>query len=92
MILSCEVECIIYDAQSLKDKRAVLQRIMSRLSQRFNLAVAEIDYQNQWQRTRLAIVTISSSKKVAENEVRQALALIDSFPEIERTKTDIEWL
>lgn len=92
MILSCEVECIIYDAQSLKDKRAVLQRIMSRLSQRFNLAVAEIDYQNQWQRTRLAIVTISSSKKVAENEVRQALALIDSFHEIERTKTDIEWL
>lgn len=92
MILSCEVEIIIYDAQSLKDKRAVLQRIMSRLSQRFNLAVAEIDYQNQWQRTRLAIVTISSSKKVAENEVRQALALIDSFPEIERTKTDIEWL
>jgi len=92
MILACRVDCIIYDAQSLKEKRAVLQRIMTRLSQRFNLAVSEIDFQDQWQRTRLGMVTISSSKKVAENEVRQALALIDSFPEIERAKTELEWL
>ena len=36
-------ECIIYDAHSLKEKRAVLQRILTRLKQRFNASVSEVD-------------------------------------------------
>ncbi|TXK90606.1 DUF503 family protein, partial [Parageobacillus sp. SY1] len=46
-------ECVIYDAQSLKEKRAVLQRIMTRLKQKYNISIAEIDHQNVWQRTTL---------------------------------------
>jgi len=92
MILAVEVECIIYDAHSLKDKRAVLQRIQSRINGRFNIAIAEVDYQDVWQRTKFAMVTVSSSKIVAEKEIQKALELIDSFPEIERTLTEIEWL
>ncbi|MCU9612063.1 DUF503 family protein [Caldibacillus lycopersici] len=92
MILSAEVECIIYDAHSLKQKRSVLKRIITRIQQRFNLAIAEIDHQDVWQRTKLAIVTVSSSKIIAEKELQQAFELIDSFPEIERGITQIEWL
>lgn len=87
---SCE--CIVYDAQSLKDKRAVLQRILSRLKQKYNVSVAEVDYQDLWQRTKLAIVAVSSSQVSTEKELNHALSLIDSFPEIERTITEIEWI
>jgi uncharacterized protein len=87
-----ECECIIYDAHSLKDKRAVLQRILTRLKQRFNVSVSEIDYQDVWQRTKIAIVTVASAKVSAEVELQNALKLIDSFPEIERTITALEWL
>ncbi|MFB5281485.1 DUF503 domain-containing protein [Peribacillus sp. Hz7] len=85
-------ECIIYDAHSLKEKRAVLQRVMSRLKQKYNISVSETDYQDLWQRTKLAIVTVSSSRKATERELQNALQFLDSFPEIERTITDIEWL
>jgi uncharacterized protein YlxP (DUF503 family) len=84
-------ECIIYDAQSLKEKRAVLQRIMTRLKQKYNISVAEIDHQNVWQRTTLGIVAITSSRSTTERELQRALALIDSFPELERTVTTFEW-
>lgn len=92
MIVFASVECIIYDAHSLKEKRAVLQRIITRIRQRFNIAVSELDYQDVWQRTKLGMVTISSSKVSCEQEMQKALALIDSFPEIERTITNVEWL
>lgn len=92
MIGLAECECIIYDAHSLKDKRAVLQRILTRLKQKFNVSVSEVDYQDVWQRTKIAIVTVASAKVSAEVELQNALKLIDSFPEIERTITALEWL
>jgi uncharacterized protein len=85
-------ECIIYDAHSLKDKRAVLQRILTRLKQKFNVSVSEVDYQDVWQRTKIAIAAVTSTRVMTELELQNALKFIDSFPEIERTITDIEWL
>jgi uncharacterized protein len=85
-------ECIIYDAHSLKEKRAVLQRILTRLKQKFNVSVSEVDYQDMWQRTKIAIAAVTSNRVMTELELQNALKLIDSFPEIERTITDIEWL
>ncbi|MDF2855166.1 MAG: hypothetical protein K0Q87_1017 [Neobacillus sp.] len=87
-----ECECIIYNAHSLKEKRAVLQRILTRLKQKFNVSVSEVDYHDMWQRTKIAIAVVTSTRVTTEHELQNALKLIDSFPEIERTITDIEWL
>ncbi|MEH7335585.1 DUF503 family protein [Neobacillus drentensis] len=92
IIGSAVCECIIYDAHSLKEKRAVLQRIISRLKQKYNISVSEVDYQDVWQRTKIAIVAVTSNRVSTEQELQSALKLIDSFPEIERTITDIDWL
>jgi uncharacterized protein len=92
MIGLAACECIIYDAHSLKDKRAVLQRIISRLRQKLNVSVSEVDYQDVWQRTKIAVAAVSSARVSAEQELQNALKLIDSFPEIERTITNFEWL
>ncbi|ACJ34055.1 DUF503 domain-containing protein [Anoxybacillus flavithermus] len=91
MIGYVECECIIYDVQSLKEKRAVLQRIVTRLKQKYNISVAEVDYQNVWQRTKLGIVAITAERTATEQELQRALQFIDSFPEIERTVTTFEW-
>ncbi len=92
MIGAAECECIIHDAHSLKEKRAVLQRVMTRLKQKFNVSVAEMDYQDLWQRTVIAIVVVSSSRIATEKELQKSLAFLDSFPELERMTTNIEWL
>ncbi|MGM0835524.1 MAG: DUF503 domain-containing protein [Bacillota bacterium] len=92
MIGYLECDCMIYDAQSLKEKRAVLKRIITRLKQRFNISISEIDHQDVWQRTKLGIVSISSSKSVTEKELQKVLDYLDSFPEIERAETSLDWL
>ncbi|MGJ7913216.1 DUF503 domain-containing protein [Neobacillus sp. LXY-1] len=93
-MIFCSVvcECVIYDAHSLKEKRAVLQRILTRLKQKFNISVAEVDYQDVWQRTKIAIVAVTAAHSSTELELQNALKFIDSFPEIERTITEFEWL
>lgn len=92
MIGYAEFEIMIHDTHSLKEKRAVLQRIVTRLRQKYNVAVAEVDFQDLWQRAKLAVVTVSSSRAASEKELQKILKFVDSFPEIERTITDIEWL
>lgn len=92
MILFAEVECFIYEAQSLKQKRSVLKRIITRVQNDYNIAISEMAYQDLWQRTQFGLVTISSNNVQSERVFNQVLALIDSFPEIERTTTTIEWL
>jgi uncharacterized protein len=91
MIGSVTCECLIYDVQSLKGKRAVLKSIITRLKQRLNISVSETGYQDLWQRTEISIVTVASVRVVAEKELNKALAMIDATPEIERTITNFEW-
>ncbi|WP_273850405.1 DUF503 domain-containing protein [Guptibacillus spartinae] len=91
MIGYVECECIIYDAQSLKEKRAVLQSVISRLKHN-NLAISELDSQDLWQRTVIGIVTTASSKTACERELQRAISLIDSRPDIELTRATYEWL
>lgn len=79
-------------SHSLKDKRHVLQSLKERLRNRYNVAVAEIAYQDLWQRGLLAAVTVSSSRAVAEKTLqsveREASAALGPF----LVDTVVEWL
>ena len=61
-------------AHSLKEKRAVLRKMRDRLRARFNVAVAELDQQDAWQRATLGIVSISNSQELLDSVFRQVLA------------------
>lgn len=64
-------------ARSLKDKRRELQGIKDRL-RRHNAAVAELDHQDVWQRTRLGIVTLNAEASVVEAVLDGLLRDIES--------------
>lgn len=66
--------------------------MLTRVKQKFNVSVAELDHQDIWQRTKIAIVTVSSSRQVAERELERVITFLDSFPEWERIDTKYEWL
>jgi len=65
-------------ARSLKDKRTELQGIKDRIRRHHNAAVAELDHQDVWQRTRLGIVTINAQAGVVEGVLEQILRDIES--------------
>ena len=60
------LELHLPQAHSLKEKRFVVRKIKDRLRARFNVAVAELDHQDLWQRAVLGVVSISSDRKALE--------------------------
>lgn len=48
-------------SRSLKAKRAAIRPIVDGLRARFKLSVAEVDFLDQWQRTRIAVAAVSGS-------------------------------
>jgi uncharacterized protein YlxP (DUF503 family) len=56
------LELFLPDAHSLKDKRQILRSLKDRLRGQFNVALAELEHQDLWQRSVVGIVGISSDK------------------------------
>lgn len=56
------LELRIEAAHSLKDKRQVVRSLKDRLRNSFNIAIAEIDATDLWQRATLGVVSISDSR------------------------------
>jgi uncharacterized protein len=63
------LEIHIEDARSLKDKRQVLRSLKDRLRAHFNVAVAELQHQELWQRARVGVVTISGDAQHLEESL-----------------------
>ena len=86
------LELRLEDAHSLKDKRHVVQSLKDRLRHKFNVAVAEIDYQESWQRSVVAAVTVSPDRVYAEGLLRsvedEAAAVLGK----DLAGAEVEWL
>lgn len=65
------LEIFIPDARSLKDKRHVLRSLKDRLRGKFNVAVAELDHQDTWQRALVGVVTISPDARHLEEALQK---------------------
>jgi uncharacterized protein len=65
-IAYCVLELYLPYSQSLKDKRMVLRKAQDRLRAKSNFSIAEVDYQDLWQRAKLAAVTVSADNAVLE--------------------------
>lgn len=62
------------ESRSLKDKRQVLRSLKDRLRKRFNVAVAELEHQDVWQRAVIGIVTLADQPGFVEQSLRAVLA------------------
>jgi uncharacterized protein YlxP (DUF503 family) len=60
-------------AQSLKDKRMIVRRVKDRLRSKFNVAVAEVDHQDVWQRSQLSVVTVGPDEAYLSQMLQHAL-------------------
>ena len=66
------LEIYIPEAHSLKEKRQVIRSLKDRLRAHFNVAVAELDGQDTWQRAVVGVVSVSNDAKHLEESLRKA--------------------
>jgi uncharacterized protein YlxP (DUF503 family) len=83
MVIGClQAKISIPDANSLKDKRMVLRSLKDRMLNKMNVSVAEVDYQDTWKSSRLAVVTVAAEKHIVETRISEVSEFIRSNPEI----------
>jgi uncharacterized protein len=82
-------ELFIPASGSLKDKRQLVRSVTMHVRSKFNVAIAEVDHQNLWQRTALGVTCVSETggqcRKILQ-EVEKAIgrASIDGAEIIDR--------
>jgi uncharacterized protein YlxP (DUF503 family) len=89
-VLTLELQ--IEESHSLKDKRHVVKGLKDRLRHKFNVAVAEIDYQDLWQRSVIAAVTVSGDRGHAESVLQSVEQEAASMLGRMLVSAAIEWL
>jgi uncharacterized protein len=79
-------------SHSLKDKRQVVKSLKDRLRARFNVAVAEIDLQEMWQRAIVSAVTISGDQKMAEEVLQRVEEDAAGILGPMLVRAEVEWM
>ena len=87
-----KVSLFIPGASSLKDKRQVIRSLISRLKNKFNIALAEIDAQDLHQRCELGIVSINTSHQELQRTLDYVLSFIGNNPDSQLMEVETEFL
>ena len=89
----CKITLRIPENMSLKGKRQVLKSITSRVRNKFNVAVAEVEDNDAWQMATLGICCASNNKRHSNRVLSQVVNFIEeSRFEIEILDFEIEMI
>lgn len=87
-----QVEVHLPKAQSLKDKRSVLKSLRDQLRGRFNVAVAELDANEMWQRATVGVSTLGDDRAYVEGLLREVTAWLRASRFVELIRVEEEYL
>ena len=86
------VELFIHGSNSLKRKRQVLRSLKERLRNRFNISIAEIDYQDKWQRAAVGIAYLGNDKSSVNSALDKVLNFVETVHDVDLTNYEMEIL
>ena len=80
----------IPENHSLKGKRGVLNKIKARVSNSFNVSIAECDAHDLWQRAVLGVAQVGPDAGYVEGGLRQVVRFIEDLCVAEVGEDEIE--
>ena len=86
------IEIFINSSCSLKEKRFVLKSIKDRVRNKFNVSVAELRFQDKWQRAELGIATISNEQSHAQKLLQNIFQILDKADTYEIISYQFDYL
>ncbi|GAF83761.1 unnamed protein product [marine sediment metagenome] len=87
----CQIELRLPENQSLKGKRQVIKSIITRLQNKFNISVAEVDNQDLWQLATLGVACVSNHRRhAAETLTNVVKFIVRNYPDVELLSSKIE--
>ncbi len=89
----CTMELYLPESHSLKGRRQVARSVAARVRNQFNVAVAEVDNGDLWQRLTLGICCLSNDPSYVEQTISRVAEFIeDSRPDVQLLDYQIEMI
>lgn len=89
---TCLLKLRIYDSNSLKDKRHAIKSIVERIQSRFNVSIAEIDLNDNWEVSIVGFACVSNSTNHANQILSNVINFVDGDSRVEIIEHEIEIL
>ena len=77
-------------ARSLKQKRHVVKGLTAALRQTFAVSVAEVDHQDLWQRTAIAVAAVGPDQYQLRRVMQAVAKRVDAWAEVELIDHDLQ--
>jgi uncharacterized protein len=74
---------------SLKEKRHVVKTLTASLRQKFNVAVAEVDHQDLWQRATIGVASVAGDGYHVKRVMHEVERHIERWVEVEIIDADL---
>ncbi|HEX9123328.1 MAG TPA: DUF503 domain-containing protein [Actinomycetota bacterium] len=74
---------------SLKEKRHVVKTLTNALRSKFNVAVAEVDHHDLWQRTTIAVSAVGHEAYHVKKVMHEVEKFVDRWMEVEIIETGL---
>lgn len=88
----CSVELMIYESNSLKDKRHVIKSIIGKIQSRFNVSIAEVDLNDTWRSAEIGFACVTNDTTHANQIISNILKFIECDGRVEIVAHQIEIL
>jgi len=74
-----ELHLFIPHAHSLKEKRAVVKRVVERIKKKFNVSVTEAGDHDKWQSSVIVCVSAGTSQKVVDATLESVISFVEEI-------------
>lgn len=68
-------------ALSLKDKRRLLQSLLARVKQEFNVSIAEVDHLDDRRSAVLGVAFVSSDGRLNQSVISRLVSFLERYPD-----------
>ncbi len=92
IIGACSVELLMYEPNSLKEKRHIIKSLIGRIQSRFNVSVAEVGDNEKWKSAVIGFACVTNTTKHANQMINNIIKFIEGDSRVEIVKWDIEIL
>ncbi len=83
MVAFCQLDIFIPESGSLKEKRFAVKSLKTRIRNKYNVSISELDGTDKWQRVVLGIAIVTNDRKIVDTTFNKIIQFIDNDGRVE---------
>ncbi len=85
-----KIEFLLFDNHSLKGKRKVVKSMVGRVKSRFNVSIAEVGFNDNWQKIKLGLSAVGNDRRHVDSSLNHIVSFLESLCLAQLVDTEME--